>query len=155
MKDLILTVLLDMAKKLDNGCGVGIEGAELHNELCNQTEFMEDKDDAKKFLGEHAFDAIRLVKEWEEAHMGEVHTNFSCPCCVANMFAYCVGDYALSYSYRLNGYTGPEGRVEGRWDSKLNQEDLNCIRDEIARIEADNLLEMHVDTYECSSEQAA
>ena len=106
MDNLILTVLLDMAKKLDNGCGVGLEGAELHNELCNQTQFCEDRDDAKKFLGEHAFDAIRLVKEWEEAHMGEVHTNFSCPCCVANMFAYCVGDYALCYGERL----------EGRWD---------------------------------------
>ena len=145
MDNLILTVLLDMAKKLDNGCGIGHEGAELHDELCNQTQFFEDSDDAKKCLGEHAFDAIRLVKEWEEAHIGEVHTNFSCPCCVANMFAYCVGEYALCYSTRL----------EGRWENELNQEDLNCIRDEIARIEPDNLLEMHVDTYECSNEQAA
>ena len=141
----ILEVIRDMAKKLDNGWGVGLEGAELHNELCNQKEFMEDKDDAKKFLGVHAFDAIKLIGEWEEAHMGEVHTNFSCPCCVANMFAYCVGDYALAYSARL----------EGRWDTKLDQKDLNCIRDEIAQIEAGNLMEMHVDTYECSSEQAA
>lgn len=143
MNDLILTVILDMAKKLDNGCGVGIEGAELHNELCNQEQFFEDRDDAKKFLGEHAFDAIRLVREWEEAHMGEVHTNFSCPCCVANMFAYCVGDYALAYSARL----------EGRWDTELSQKDLNCIRDEIAQIEAGNLLEMHDDTYEFRNEE--
>lgn len=148
MEPLVLSVIRDMAEKLDNGYGVGHVGAELHNELCNQEQFCEDRDDAKKFLGDHAFDAIKLVKTWEETQMGESHTNFSCPCCVANMFAYCIGDYALGFSYRLNGYTDSTGWVEGRWENELDQKDLNTIRDELTKIKADNLLEIHSDDYD-------
>ena len=136
MKTQILEIIRDMTEKLDNGTGVDVEGAELHHELCNTEQYFEDKDDAKKFMGEHAFDCIRLVKEWEEVHMGETHTNFACPCCVANMFYYCIGEYVLGNSTRL----------EGRWDAQLDQKDLNIIREEISTIDADNLLLMASET---------
>ena len=46
-------------------------------------------------MGENAFDCIRTVQEYEQAHFGEVTTDLSCPEKVANMYVYIIGEWTL------------------------------------------------------------
>lgn len=54
--------------------------------------------DAKKDLEEYGvFKAIEEVKEYEQFNFGEVSTDFSDPCKVANMLFYIIGEEIISH----------------------------------------------------------
>lgn len=67
--------------------------SDLHNELYNSDYEYIYYSDARKDLEEYGvFDAIEEVKEYEEFNFGEVNTDFSNPCNVANMLFYIIGE---------------------------------------------------------------
>jgi len=67
--------------------------SDLHNELYNSDYEYIYYSDAVKDLEEYGvFDAIEEVKEYEEFNFGEVNTDFSNPCNVANMLFYIIGE---------------------------------------------------------------
>lgn len=122
MLDMITAVKDHMIEKLESTVGLGCEGAELHDHLLNQDYFIIGTHKAKEFIGNHAFDAINLIKEWEQDAMGEVHCDFSDPEKVANMFAYVVGEHILYSSRHLQDTVYEQG---------LTAADLNVIRSQI------------------------
>ena len=46
---------------------------------------------AKKWLGDMAFDVINFIKEYEEFHFGKVNTDFSSPEKIVNRYADIIG----------------------------------------------------------------
>ena len=67
--------------------------SDLHNELYNSDYEYIYYSDAEKDLAEYGvFDAIEKVKEYEQFNFGEVNTDFSNPCDVANMLFYIIGE---------------------------------------------------------------
>lgn len=69
---------------------------ELHNEVFNTDYEYCYTSDAKEMLNLYdVFEAIEEIREYEQFNFGEVNTNFSNPCNVANMIWYIVGDEAL------------------------------------------------------------
>ena len=58
--------------------------------------------DAKQWLGDHVFDVIETIKDYEQFNFGEVNTDFSCPVSIVNMYAYIVGEEIVQeYLYSL------------------------------------------------------
>ncbi len=67
--------------------------SDLHNELFNMDYEYIYYSDAVKDLEEYGvFDAIERIKEYEQFNFGEVNTDFSDPCAVANMLFYIIGE---------------------------------------------------------------
>ena len=62
-----------------------IKDGDLHNEIFGTYE-------AKKWLGNFAFEAIDKIKEYEEDNFGEVNTDLSDPEKVVNMYVYIIGE---------------------------------------------------------------
>jgi len=94
---------------------------ELHNEIFNTDYFIIGTWKAKEWLGEKVFDAIEIIREYEEFNFGKVNTDFSDPEKVVNMVAYILGSEILSESSRL----------DLKWDECLSKEDLQIISEEI------------------------
>ena len=69
---------------------------DLHNELFNTDCYYAYTDHAEKFLNAiGVFDAIGVIVEYEKDNFGEVNTDFTNPCNVANMLYYIVGEEVL------------------------------------------------------------
>lgn len=69
---------------------------DLHNEVFNTDYEYIYTSEAKEMLNEYdVFEAFALVKDYEQDNFGEVNTDFSNPCAVANMVWYIVGEEAL------------------------------------------------------------
>ena len=69
---------------------------DLHNELFNTDYHYIYISDAKKALNEiGVFDAIGVIVKYETEEFGEVNTDFTDPCTVANMLYYIVGEEVL------------------------------------------------------------
>ena len=69
---------------------------DLHNELFNTDYHYIYTSDAKKALNEiGVFDAIGVIVKYETEEFGEVNTDFTNPCTVANMLYYIVGEEVL------------------------------------------------------------
>ena len=69
---------------------------DLHYEVYNSDYFYIYYTDARRVLNEYdVFKAIEEVKEYEQDNFGEVHTDFSNPCEVANMLLYILGEELL------------------------------------------------------------
>ena len=69
---------------------------DLYNELFNTDYHYIYTSDAKKALNEiGVFDAIGVIIEYEKDNFGEVNTDFTNPCDVANMLYYIVGEEVL------------------------------------------------------------
>lgn len=67
--------------------------ADLHNELYNMDYEYIYTSDAVKDLEEYGtFKAIGKIKDYEQFNFGEVNTDFSNPCDVANMLFYIIGE---------------------------------------------------------------
>ena len=126
MEKQVEAVIEDMATKLADGYGVDQSEEDLHYLLCNSEPYIIGTYNAKKFFGEHAFDAIEIIKEWEEDVVGEVTTDFSNPETVANMYAYIIGERVLQFSKHLYKCT----------DQTLTAKDINKIKREIAGVKA-------------------
>ncbi|MGI9339884.1 MAG: hypothetical protein ACR2PP_04535 [Psychrobacter sp.] len=122
-------VLDDICDKLEDNVGLDCYASDLHHYLCNEDYFIIGTYKAKKFLGDDAFEAIEMIKNYEQSNFGQVSTDLSDPEKVVNMFAYIVGEYILSESDHLTN----------RYNSKLDEDDLKTIYSEICGINATKL----------------
>ena len=69
---------------------------DLHGELFNTDYYYVYTSDAEKALNEiGVFKAIGVIVEYEKDNFGEVNTDFTNPCTVANMLYYIVGEEVL------------------------------------------------------------
>ena len=96
MNNLINDIKQDLIDKLNDGIGLDISVYDLHHELFNMDYFIIGTYKAKQWLGDHAFDAIEKIKQWELQVIGEVGTDFSDPEKICNMLAYVIGEELLS-----------------------------------------------------------
>jgi hypothetical protein len=98
MTDIYQSVLDDVCEKLESKVGLDCFGSDLHHYLCNQDYFIIGTYAATRFLGDSAFEAIEMVKNYEQSNFGEVTTDLSQPELVVNMVSYIVGEYILADS---------------------------------------------------------
>ena len=69
---------------------------DLHNHLFNEDYYYSCASEAEDDLNEiGVFDAIGVIVEYEKDNFGEVNTDFTSPCTVANMLYYIVGEEVL------------------------------------------------------------
>ena len=69
---------------------------DLHNHLFNEEYYYYYTSEAEKALDViGVFDAIGVIVEYEKDNFGEVDTDFTSPCTVANMLYYIVGEEVL------------------------------------------------------------
>ncbi len=103
----------------------GIYGCDLHNELYNMDYFIVGYYEAEQFLNKvGVFNAIELIKNYEQDNFGEVNTDFSDSEKVANMYAYIIGEEMLSKSETLRK----------NWDNRLDENDIDAIKEELENI---------------------
>jgi hypothetical protein len=69
-----------------------VKDGDLHNEIFNTDYYVAYYSEANKWLGDHAFEIIGIVKEYEEDNFGEVTTDLSDSTKVVNMYVYIVGE---------------------------------------------------------------
>lgn len=129
MQDIFQSVIDDIHSKLEDNYGIDTYGCDLHNELCNTDYFIIGTYQAKQCLGDDAFEAIEMVKDYEQFNFGEVTTDLSEPERVVNMLAYIIGEYVLAKSEHL----------QDKWDVCLDSDDLTKIAEEIACINSTKL----------------
>ena len=63
-----------------------------HHSIFNSDYYIVGRYQAKEWLGADTFDCIGEIKEYEDMHFGENHTDFSEPEHVVNMYVYVVGE---------------------------------------------------------------
>jgi hypothetical protein len=131
MKDIFQSVIDDIHDKLDDKVGLDVYGCDLHHELCNADYFIIGRYQAKQCLGEHVFDAIEMVKDYEQSNFGEVSTDLSEPERVVNMLAYIIGEHVLAES----------GHLQDKWDVCLTGDDLTKIAEDLECLSAFKLYE--------------
>lgn len=69
---------------------------DLHNRVFNEDYEYIYTSEAREMLNRYdVFDAIEEIKEYEQNNFGEVNTDFSSSCAVANMIWYIIGEEAL------------------------------------------------------------
>ena len=73
----------------------GTDPSELHHEAFNMDYYIIGTYQAQQWLGDHAFYAIQVIKDYEESCFGEVSTDLSDPERVVNMYAYIVGEVVV------------------------------------------------------------
>ena len=79
----------------ENTPGDGADPSELHHEAFNMDYYIIGTYQAQQWLGDHAFYAIQVIKDYEESCFGEVSTDLSDPERVVNMYAYIVGEVVV------------------------------------------------------------
>ncbi len=102
----------------------GTDSSELHHALYNTDYFEICPLHAIKFMGDLAFDFIGMIQEYEEGEFGEIYTDLSDPCKVANMVAYIIGEELLQESETLRE----------AWDEELTLEQLEAIHEELTNV---------------------
>ena len=73
-----------------------VRDGDLHNEIFNTDYYIIGTYEAKKWLGDQAFDVIGIIKEYEEDNFGEVTTELDNPEKVVNMYVYIVGEDVIN-----------------------------------------------------------
>tara|TARA_R100000808_G_scaffold23024_1_gene50581 strand:+ start:1676 stop:2008 length:333 start_codon:yes stop_codon:yes gene_type:complete len=68
---------------------------DIHHDLFNTDYYIIGIYQAKKWLGDKAFDVIGDIKEYEEDNFGELYTDLSDAEKVVNMWVYIVGEHIL------------------------------------------------------------
>ena len=76
----------------ENTPGDDADPSELHHEAFNMDYYITGTYQAQQWLGDHAFYAIQVIKDYEESCFGEVSTDLSDPERVVNMYTYIVGE---------------------------------------------------------------
>ncbi len=102
----------------------GTNSNDLHHALYNTDYFEIYTSEAKKFMGDKAFDFIGMIQEYEKSEFGGITTDLSDPCKVVNMVAYIIGDELLNESETLRE----------AWDEELTLEQLATIKEELADV---------------------
>ena len=78
-----------------------VKDGDLHNEIFNTDYYIIGTYEAKKWLGDQAFDVIGIIKEYEEDNFGEVTTELDNPEKVVNMYVYIVGEDLINEDPRF------------------------------------------------------
>lgn len=97
-------------------------GADLHNEIFNTDYYIIGTYEAGKWLEGFSFEAIGVIKEYEQDNFGESYTDLSCPEKVVNMYVYIVGESILCESKTL----------QENWNNYLTNDDINNIVEELS-----------------------
>jgi len=79
-----------------------IKDGDLHNEIFNTDYYIAYYSEANEWLGDHAFEIIGIVKEYEEDMFGEVTTDLSDSTKVVNMYVYILGEDIMSNDKRFD-----------------------------------------------------
>lgn len=124
MKTTFNTELVNYAiDGLSNISTDSVYGCDLHNELFNTDYFIIGRYEAKKWLESNVgvFEAIELIKDYEQDNFGSVTTDLSEPEKVVNMYAYIIGEQILAESSTL----------QDNWDNYLDAEMIEAIKGEL------------------------
>jgi hypothetical protein len=65
---------------------------DLHHEIFNTDYYIIGRYEAKQWLGDEVFNIIEIIKEYEQFNFGEIHTDFSEPEKIVNMYVYIIGE---------------------------------------------------------------
>ena len=79
---------------------------DLHHNCFNTDYFIIGSHKAKQWLGDEAFNIIGFIKEYENWHLGDVHTDLSNPEAVVNMYAYIIGEEIVNDYLFINNQQG-------------------------------------------------
>jgi len=123
MTNTIETDIKDQAlNKLRDGVGLNQDASDLHHYLFNEDYFIIGYYQAEEWLKANPgiFNAIEIIKEYEQDNFGEVTTDLSNSENVVNMYAYIQGEALLSESFTLQNVSG-----------LLDQDDINAIIEEL------------------------
>ena len=74
---------------------------ELHNEIFNTDYYIIGTHEAKKWIGDQAFDIIGIIQEYEQENFGEVTTELDNPEKIVNMYVYIVGEDLINENPKL------------------------------------------------------
>ena len=78
-----------------DGARSDFEPTELHHEAFNQDYYIIGTYQAAQWLGDHAFECIEIIKDYEQENFGEVSTDLASPEAVVNMYTYIVGEQVV------------------------------------------------------------
>jgi hypothetical protein len=87
---------------------------ELHHEAFNTDYYIIGRYQAKQWLGAYAFDAIGIIKEYEESNFGQITTDLSSPESVVNMYTYIVGEEIVNDWLEANPEEEDKEAIEGQ-----------------------------------------
>jgi len=65
---------------------------DLHHDIFNTDYYIIGTYEAKQWLGGQVFNIIEIIKEYEQFNFGEIHTDFSDPEKIVNMYVYIIGE---------------------------------------------------------------
>lgn len=102
----------------------GFDGylCDLHNETFNTSYEYVYTSEAKDMLREYdVFEAMELIKTYEQNNFGEVNTDLSDPCAVANMVWYIVGEEALQELME------DSAECEELWNEEIGDEERKVL----------------------------
>ena len=91
IKDFCLERLREIADYMGNQDFRDAYVSDLHDDIFNRDYYIIGHYQCKQWMGDSAFDMIGDVQEYEQDNFGEVHTDFSSPESVANMWVYVEG----------------------------------------------------------------
>jgi len=99
---------------------------DIHHEIFNTDYFIIGTYQAKKWLEDNigVFEAIEIIKEYEQDNFGEITTDFSQPEKVCNMLVYLVGEELLNSLKVIND----------NWDSLVNEDIESEIYQELENL---------------------
>ena len=69
--------------------------SEVHHDLFNTDYYLIYYSACIEWLGNHVFECIEVIKDYEELNFGEVTTDLSNSESVVNMYVYIIGEYIL------------------------------------------------------------
>lgn len=99
----------------------GLNACDVHNEVFNTDYFEVYTNRAIDYMGGNAWECIETVQEYEKDNFGEVNTELSDPSKVLNMYAYIIGEEAISEI----------SVISDNWDKTLDSEDVKAIIEEL------------------------
>jgi len=106
-----------------NGQCLDVLASEVHHEIFNADYFIIGHYQAEKWLSEECgiFNAIEIIKTYEQDNFGEVSTDLSSAEKVVNMYAYIQGENLL----------GQITELQNNWENNLDQETIDLIIEEL------------------------
>ena len=68
---------------------------DIHHHAFNTDYYIIYTHQAQQWLGNHVFECIEVIKDYEQDNFGEVTTDLTDPVKIVNMYAYIVGEQAV------------------------------------------------------------
>lgn len=100
--------------------------SEIHNEVFNTDYFIIGNYQAEQWLIANGgiFNAIEIIKDYEQDNFGEVNTDFSEPERVCNMLVYILGEEIIN-NLKV---------IQDNWDSECNADILEELKTELENL---------------------